>query len=156
MNQIEIRFIHSPTQHSYNHLNLDLNQIRPVFNSLIGISYLSWPFVLGHLFQLVIDHHVKWMTRLLALSTPKERSIARIAQTTEQIEYILLICQYERDKALITRLHILSHWSQLWLKWTFGQSNNMIGTIDIRGGLTVSRWLLTEAGMIYTGHYIFC
>ena len=45
---------------------------------------------------------------------------------------------------MITRLHILIHWSQLWLKWTFGQSNNIIGTIDIRGGLTVSRWLLTE------------
>ena len=62
--------------------------------------------------------------------------IAEIAQNDWiYFSHVIWLCQYERDKAFITRLHILSHWSQLWLKWTFGQSNNMIGTIDIRGPL---------------------
>ena len=53
---------------SYNHLVQDVKKIRKFFNPLIGIIYLSAPFIIGHAFQIMIDHNIYWLGRIIGLT----------------------------------------------------------------------------------------
>ena len=66
---------------SYNNLVQDVKKIRKLFNSIIGIIYLAAPFIIGHAYQIMSDHHVHWVGRILGLS------VFSIASTSNYIIY---------------------------------------------------------------------
>lgn len=54
---------------SYDDLVCDIKFIRPVVNSIIGMIYLSAPFLIGYLFRMGVDPSVNLIGQALALTT---------------------------------------------------------------------------------------
>ena len=84
---------------SYNHLVQDVRKIRKLFNPDIGIIYLSAPFIIGHAYQIMSDHHVHWLGRLIGLT------VLLVASTSNYIIYSMASSICFMNKIIVKLLY---------------------------------------------------
>ena len=84
---------------SYNHLVQDVKKIRKLFNPLIGIIYLSAPFIIGHAFQIMADHHIYWLGRIIGLT------VFLVASTSNYIIYSMASSICFMNKIIVKLLY---------------------------------------------------
>ena len=84
---------------SYNHLVQDIGKIRKLFNPVIGIIYLAAPFIIGHAYQIMSDHHVHWLGRIIGLA------VFLIASTSNYIIYSMASSICFMNKIIVKLLY---------------------------------------------------